>query len=1195
MKKILLTLILGMFLISCVSAFEFDDILTYTNNDLKATINNCDFWLLTCLNEGEVIGSIELKSHSSVTEIRKVHYGKEEVVMYYDFYDWELYKNGLGEVTFTNLTNDELIDRDYYFVEWVLAPVTRYVYDNVKVGISENGSTIYEYKVVNTYEEDEWQWKNYTSKDIPNRNTRIGLKTYVEKGDKVDGKWTIAGKLIEKHAGWEEDWNTGLKNYFKMEGTSGAVIDSINNNNGTIFGTVARGVPGKIGNAFNVTTTGANYVNVSTTAVSQYVWNFWIKNSSIPETWAGGIEAQLGGNWGILVRRNLDTNYFMHQISGGSALYGDVTTVIDGTWHMVTATYNGSHIGLYVDGASINSTTQTGVISIDYYKFFESEGGATWSGYMDEVAFWLNDSLTDAEILGIYDAQKDGFVNGSYTADFPPSVTIDFPLNTTYNETITQLNYTEDGTSVRCWNSIDGGTTNSSDVVAGVNFTNLYSVSKLNGWTVFCNNSGGEVGQDVVYFTLNTSVGTNIIAPVNTTRFNVTTINLTIKGIPVNTNLTNISVSVWYSNGTLALTNSTTLTGNVDNQTNFTSIFGDGVYIWYAETNGVNVTTNRTANNTFEIHTTASSVIISYPKGTINHIAIGNNLTLNWTVQEPGQNLTAHVKNCSYTYNGVTTYFNNTICTEINTTSFLYVYGVNNLTFTVEEDFNLTTTNSTSWSFKIIENSQTYSNTTTEGATETFAINFTQAGVQTSTASLIYNNTEYSGTFSISDGIVLATTNLTIPNYDAIYNISFYWSILLSDDTIINTSSNNQTVSILAIDNCSIYTTLIYNYTLYDEEMQTKLLNTTIEIQLNLLNLDKTISILNFSREYDDINPAQICLNVNLTNENYKVDSIAKYNSNSSGTPYAIEYYNIVGETLNNGTIPRNINLYNLKLDDSTEFQLTFKDSNLAFAPGVLVQIHRQYIADNDYKIVEIPITDSSGQTILHLVRNDIIYNFVMVDSEGNILATFNQVTAFCQDYTIGECTIKLNAPSTPDTLYNYTDDLGITYTAPTFSNTTGLVAVSFTSNDLSPVTVKMEIVKNSEFGNRTVCTDSLTSSTGILNCNVSTIVSTDRFLFVKLYVGGDLKSQFTIDLEQDAFNFGIVNGAFYAFLMLLFIITMFIDDRQTLILSLVIGWTAIISMGLIKGTLFGVLSGGTWLIVCAIIFLWKLRKEEKF
>ena len=86
MRKIILTMFILVLLVGIVSAanFEFNDRLTYSNNDLKVSLDN--WWGL-----GLTIGTAELKSHSSVNEILKFGYGKEEVVMYYDFDFLELY------------------------------------------------------------------------------------------------------------------------------------------------------------------------------------------------------------------------------------------------------------------------------------------------------------------------------------------------------------------------------------------------------------------------------------------------------------------------------------------------------------------------------------------------------------------------------------------------------------------------------------------------------------------------------------------------------------------------------------------------------------------------------------------------------------------------------------------------------------------------------------------------------------------------------------------------------------------------------------------------------------------------------------------------------------------------------------------------------------------------------------------------
>jgi len=115
MKKQFAILVLAVFLLVLlpgVSATDWDNVVTYTDNDLTVTIDNL-FGL------GSKIGEVTLKSHKTVDEVLKFGFGQEEVVMYYDFEGWELYEDGLGNVTFIDERTNKEIEKDYYFVEWV--------------------------------------------------------------------------------------------------------------------------------------------------------------------------------------------------------------------------------------------------------------------------------------------------------------------------------------------------------------------------------------------------------------------------------------------------------------------------------------------------------------------------------------------------------------------------------------------------------------------------------------------------------------------------------------------------------------------------------------------------------------------------------------------------------------------------------------------------------------------------------------------------------------------------------------------------------------------------------------------------------------------------------------------------------------------------------------------------------------------
>jgi hypothetical protein len=85
-----------------------------------------------------------------------------------------------------------------------------------------------------------------------------------------------------------------------------------------------------------------------------------------------------------------------------------------------------------------------------------------------------------------------------------PEINITFPSNTTYNAGVSFLNYTYSDLNGGgdCWYSTDNGTTNSSSVSAGVNFTGLNGDVGANTWTVYCNDSSGNMNSDIVSFDL---------------------------------------------------------------------------------------------------------------------------------------------------------------------------------------------------------------------------------------------------------------------------------------------------------------------------------------------------------------------------------------------------------------------------------------------------------------------------------------------------------------------------------------------------------------------------------------------------------------------------------------------------------------------------------------------------------------------
>ena len=580
----------------------------------------------------------------------------------------------------------------------------------------------------------------------------------------------------------------------------------------------------------------------------------------------------------------------------------------------------------------------------------------------------------------------------------------------------------------------------------------------------------------------------------------------------------------------------------------------------------------------------APDINITSPVDNYGRLDTGDSIDLNFTIT----NIT-ELDTCIYEYNSVNTTLP---CDSTITENFSYFGGANTLTVYVNDTLSNLNSSSVTWTIDFAQNSQSYSNITTEGATETFNINFTlRSGIQTSVVYLVYNETFYSFPYSVdANNTVFAESTIVIPPVAADVNLSFYWNITLDDGTSVTSVTNNQTVLNIDIDNCTTYNNTLYNITQYEERTKELMDNNTVELQINIYDSSKSQLFINFSQIFNDTNPVQVCLgDALLPNVSYSSYVVIKYYAEN----YSIEYYNTLNETISNTTIPKNVTLYSLNEDETTQFQLTFRDQFYNLAEDILVNVYRQYLEDNDFKVVEVPLTDSNGQTILNLVRNDIVYNFVMIDELGEIIATFNNVKVFCQDYTIGECTLNLAPPSAADEMYNYEEEFNIYISSPTYDNSTELISIEFVTDDLEPVTVRMDVVRNNDFGNRSVCTNSLLSASGTLSCNVSSVVDTDQFLFISIYVSNSIAREDTINLNASTISFGILNGAFFAFIIFLLLICLFMEDRRVLTVSLGIGWIVVISLGLVNGKLVGFGTAGIWLLITIAIFIWKLNKED--
>ena len=248
----------------------------------------------------------------------------------------------------------------------------------------------------------------------------------------------------------------------------------------------------------------------------------------------------------------------------------------------------------------------------------------------------------------------------------------------------------------------------------------------------------------------------------------------------------------------------------------------------------------------------------------------------------------------------------------------------------------------------------------------------------------------------------------------------------------------------------------------------------------------------------------------------------------------------------------------------------------------------RQYISENTFKTVELPKTDYNGQSVLHLVRNNVIYN-IRIIKDGVVLGNFENLVAFCEDFTIGDCNIELNAFDSVESTFDYDTELGIIYTTPTYNATEDIISFNFITSDGTAKTVLLEVTRNDIFGNRSICNSTLTSSGGTLSCNIDPNLD-ETVLQVKIYVDEVLAVSGSAELETT--NFGVA-GYLIMFVMAMSFIFMFSGSKTGVLISLGLTLAGSLGMGLVSGNLIGLGASGLWLLIIIFIGIYKLNKER--
>ena len=619
----------------------------------------------------------------------------------------------------------------------------------------------------------------------------------------------------------------------------------------------------------------------------------------------------------------------------------------------------------------------------------------------------------------------------------------------------------------------------------------------------------------------------------------------------------------------------------------FTAIFAEDDYTWFYRAVDNDSNTGTSSTRSFEVHLTPPEVIITFPSGTIDSFVIGNNLFLNWTVTEEGQNTSEHISNCSYGYNNAITYLNLTTCLETNYTSFLYVNNVNTLNFTAGDRFHFNSTNTTSWGFAFLETNVTFEGNVSETSNQEFEINLTtDINVLSISAIFDYNGTNHTSVASCTEGNCTVSNIFDVPlvlsGESILYD--FFWTLTIfngTESSSITTSTRQQNVSKIHLEECdATYEVQSLNFTVYDEQNLTRVnlfkFDGSFEQWLGGGNVKRQSNFSDSSTE-----DMALCISPNST---YHLDAIIEYDESGNGSVYTLRNYFFQNDIISNTS--QEIFLYLLKSSDSTSFILKVQDDSLLPVADVLIETNRYYPGTDEFRVVQIAKTNSLGKSVGFFETEIVDYKFLITEDNKLLLETglqkvIPEVSPFTLTFTIGE---PLGEP------WSTQEEIGDLNSSLVWDSISGIVTYSYIDSSENFTLGRLLVIKESLVNisaNEIICNETSTLISATLTCIVG---STDGFYIASTFItrenGESLDKQISFHVETLSGVVGLL-GLFFGFFLILISAFMFKFNEIAGIWAMTVTVLLVNLTGLIKfGGVFV-----TAIIAIAIILTWIMER----
>ena len=226
-----------------------------------------------------------------------------------------------------------------------------------------------------------------------------------------------------------------------------------------------------------------------------------------------------------------------------------------------------------------------------------------------------------------------------------------------------------------------------------------------------------------------------------------------------------------------------------------------------------------------------------------------------------------------------------------------------------------------------------------------------------------------------------------------------------------------------------------------------------------------------------------------------------------------------------NDYVNKNVTLRDLPLDDSTTFLFSYQNEFRGTVPEAVVTVLRNYIGQGVYKEVERCQQDNNGQCHVHLVEEDVIYQF-RITYLGELLYLSGEYNAKCLE-TLCKITITKTVDGGEWDVEGDNLEVG-TYTVSSDKGSR-IVTLAFNLEETGTMQLDVYEYQNTAEQDTLVGTSTVVAKSGSTDVTVPLIYGNQTYYAVVRHNSGFVSSQW-VDMNESGFQYfgtlGLLLGA---------------------------------------------------------------------